>query len=180
MSEVNDRPVSAWRIEQAMSAWYSARSRFLHDDPSLEHDEAAISELLGEAEGDIRTILTRVCRAAVHAQSMAEAAAKREKEITGRKKRYATRNENLRGLAWSILEALEERVMELPDLTVGLAAGRESVRITNNALVPDIYVETKTERIPDKAVLLSVLRTGANVPGAELSKGLDSLFIRKN
>ena len=177
---MTDKPISAWKIEQAMIAWASARARLLHDDPTLDGDEAALTALLGPEEGDIENIIARVARTAVHAQSMEEAAKKREDEIGARKKRYAARKDNMRGLLASLLDALGKASHEMPDMTITIGAGRQSVRITNEPAIPSLYVEEVTVRNIDKATILSVLKSGGTVDGAELSNGMPILTIRKS
>jgi hypothetical protein len=52
------------------------------------------------------------------------------------------------------------------------------VQIIDEAAIPDIYVETVITRKIDKGVVASVLKSGAEVPGAVLTNGLSSLAIR--
>ena len=169
---------SGYVVEQAMSAWQSARSRLLEDDPSLEQDEAALAEILGPKEGDVRDVLARTLRAAVHAESMMDAASERIESMQARFKRYQTRGQNLRALGFAIMDALGERKVELADLTAAIRAGREQVVITNLDAVPNIYIEEIIARRPDKATILSVLKSGGEVAGCEKTNGLPSLSIR--
>ena len=202
MSEVNDKPVSGWKVQNVMTAWQSARARLLHDDPSLEGDENALAELLGGEEGDIKSILGRVLRAAAHAKSMADAGALQVENLQGRVKRYKTRNDAMRGLAIAIMEAIQEKKLELSDMTVNVTPGKLGVDITNVDALPSIYVSEQTMRTPDKALLLAALKQQAElrasllaeaeltgeildetklpqgIPGAVLSVGLVSLHVR--
>jgi hypothetical protein len=173
----HDAP-SAYRIETALAAWQAARARLLQEDPSLEYDEAALVDLLGPEEGDVDSILARLLRAAVHAESMADAADEQAKKIAGRKVRYERRGQSLRGTTFAIMDALGKRRHEMGDLTANIATGRQGVRVTDEKLIPDIYVEEVTERKIDKATILSALRSGLTVTGAELGNGLDYLVIR--
>ena len=178
MNEI--RPPSGMRIEQAMATWMSARQRLLEDDPSLEHDEAALSEILGPVEGDVNDILARVLRAKVHAEAMAKAASEQADLIVARKRRYLARENAMKGLAFALMETLNKRKVELGDLTASIVAGRAGVFITDLAKVPDIYVEViPEERKPDKLVMLADLQAGKTIEGAELGNGLDYLMIRK-
>lgn len=174
---MNDAP-NAWRIEQVLSVWQSARARFLNDDPTLEHDEAALTELLGPVEGDAKELLVRVCRAAKHAEAMSKAAKETAAKTTARHKRYDARHDTLRGLAFAMMEAMGTRREEFPDLTVNISAGRQGVHISDPLKVPDIYVEIKTERVPDKATIAADLKAGREVPGAELRNGMETITIR--
>ena len=175
---MSDRPPSSFRIEQVMSIWASARARLLDEDPSLERDEAALKDMLGEADGDVREVLARVGRAAKHAEAMAESAKAQAAKTSARQKRYEGRDQMLRGVAMAMLEALGSRREEYGDMTISIAAGREGVIITDLAKVPDIYVEVKTERIPDKKTIASALRSKLTVDGAELRNAMDYITIR--
>jgi DNA polymerase III delta prime subunit len=172
---MSDAP-SAWRVEQAMAAWQSARARLLADDSGLEQNEAALDELLGDAEGDIESVLARLLRAARDAKAMAEASAGLIEDMRARKERYQRRNEAFRGTAFAILDALGRNRFEMPDITASIRAGQPSVQITNEDEIPDIYVELV--RKIDKQTIASVLKSGGEVPGATLSNSLPTLSLR--
>lgn len=198
---MNDAP-SGYRVEQAMAAWMSARARLLADDPSLEDDEAALVDLLGDEEGEADEILARVGRAAIHAKSMAEAAAARKDDLAAREARYKARYETLRITGLAILDALGKPKLELPDITIGRRQGTPSVTITDEAILPKMYVREVTTTSPDKALLLAALKQQAalreamiaearekgdsvdetklpsGIAGAVLSNGSDSLTLR--
>lgn len=167
---------SAFRIEQAMAAWQAARSRLLADDAELARDESALTDLLGPEEGEIDGILSRLLRSARHAKSMADAAAETIEEMQARKARYVRRNEAMRATAFAILDALGRSKFELPDLTASVRSGQPSVVVTDEDAIPDIYV--RTERKIDRATILSALKSGLTVDGAELSNSGPSLMIR--
>ena len=111
MNEI--RPPSGYRVEQAMAAWASARARLLADDSGLDQDEAALTELLGDAEGDVEDVLARLLRAARDAEAMAESAAGLIEDMQARKTRFARRNEAFRATAFAILDALGRSKIEL-------------------------------------------------------------------
>jgi hypothetical protein len=162
-----------------MATWAAARARLLNEDPALEHDEAALHDLLGPEEGDVRNVLARLLRGAVHAGAMAASAGEMADTIKGRQERYKRRAEAMRSTAYAILDAIGEVKVELPDLTASIRAGTTSVVITDPDAIPDIYVEVVTTRKPDKATILSVLRSGGEVPGCEKSNGIPTLSIRQ-
>lgn len=163
-------------ILQAMSAWQSARARLLQDDPDLAGDEAALTALLGPETGDVRDILARLLRAALHAKDMAELAHEQAARIAARQKRYASRAEQLRGTAFAIMDVICERRIELPDMTATIRAGGASCTITDAAALPDEYVRIKRE--PDKAAILADLKVGLVIAGAELTNAAPSIQIR--
>lgn len=172
---MSDAP-SGYRIEQALAAWMSARSRLLSDDAELAHDEAALTELLGPEEGEIDAILARLLRAARYAKSMSDGAAELIEEMQARKARYTRRNEALRATAFAIMDALGKKKTELPDITASVRAGQPSVVVVDEEVVPEIYI--RTERKIDKATVLSALKSGLTVEGCVLSNSLPTLSIR--
>jgi hypothetical protein len=162
---------SPYQIEQALSAWMSARARLLHEDPSLENDEAALVDLMGPEEGGVEEVLDRVLRAADHAKGMAEAAKERLELIKGRHKRYDDRYESLRGVALSIMGAIGLMRRELPEATWSIQRGRESVQITDEAAIPSLYKEERSITTVDKALLLEALKNQRDAHAAILAKG---------
>jgi hypothetical protein len=177
MNEI--RPPSGYLIETVMATWMAARQRLLENDPTLENDEAELTEILGPVQGDADDILARVLRAKVHAESMAAAADERARLIVERKRRYLAREDAMKSLAFALMDTLGKRKVELGDLTASIVRGRIGVHISDAEKVPDIYVEVVTERKPDKATIKSAIEDGHDVPGAELRNGMDFLMIKK-
>lgn len=169
---------SAWRVEQALSAWMSARARMLADDTDLAHDETALAALLGPEAGDVRDILSRLLQGVQHASAMADAAAEMLANLKGRQDRYKRRAESMRGTLFAILDAIGERKMEFAYGTISVSAGRETAIITDEAALDDRFVRVVTTRTPDKAAILTALRDGEVVDGATLANGLPVLTIR--
>jgi hypothetical protein len=174
MNEI--RPPTGYRVEQALSVWAAARARLLAEDSGLEHDEAALEELLGATEADVEEVLKRLLRAARDAKAMAEASAGLIDDMQARKARFARRNEAFRATAFAIMDTLGRTKVELPDLTASIRAGQPSVQITDEDQIPDLYVHM--ERRIDKQTIASVLKSGGEVPGAVLSNSLPTLALR--
>jgi hypothetical protein len=174
---MNDAP-SGYRVEQALATWQAARARLLTEDADLAHDEAALIEMLGAEDGNVQDILARLLRGAVHAGAMAGAAADQIEAMKGRQDRYKRRAESLRGTAYAVMDAIGQVKIELSDLTASVRRAAPYVQIIDEAAIPDIYVETVITRKIDKGVVASVLKSGAEVPGAVLTNGLSSLAIR--
>jgi hypothetical protein len=172
---MSDAP-SAYKIEQALSVWQGARARLLMEDESLEHDQQALEEILGQETEEVEEALARTVRAAVFAKSQAEAASKMIDDLQARRQRYLNRDQSLRGTALAIMSAMEWKKREAPDFTVSIRAPHQSVKITDEAAVPDEYV--KVTRTPDKTALMADLKVGVVIPGAELAEGLPSISVR--
>lgn len=167
-----------YALEQALAAWQATRDALLRDDPALENDEAALVDLLGAEEGAIEDILARILRAAVHATSMANAASERVEALQAREQRYAHRAETLRRTAFAVMDSIGLKKFEREDFTASVVSGRAAVRITDIDSVPDIYVTTTVSKAPDKRTLLALMKTGTQIPGAELSNTSPSLQLR--
>ena len=176
MNEI--RPPSGYRIESALAAWQSARSRLLAEDPALEHDEAALVDLLGPEEGDVNDVLARLVRGAVHAEAMADAAAERIAAMREREARFKHRAQTMRGTAFAVMDAVGLRKLELEDVTASVRNGSQSVQVTDIDAVPPIYVETVVTKKADKRTLLAVMKDGATVPGCELSNAPPTIALR--
>ena len=174
---MSDAP-SAFRIEQVMSAWQQARERLLLADPSLADDEAALFDALGPEEADRAVMLSRLLRATVHARDMAQAADERAKAIQARRDRYRRRAEATLTDALAIMHETGERRVELGDLTASIRRNPDSVVVTDPDAVPEMLCRIVTTRAPDKAEIAKWLKSGADVPGATLSNGGESLTIR--
>lgn len=175
---MSDKPVSSYKIEQAMSAWLSARARLLNDDADLARDENALTELLGDETADVESILARLLRGALHAEAMAAAAGEQVENLKSRQVRFKARGQAMRSTAFEVMEAVGRSKVELPELTASIRKGQQSAMIVDEAAIPDIYVEIVETRKIDRAVILSTLKSGQDVPGCLLSNGLNSLTIR--
>jgi hypothetical protein len=176
MNEV--RPPTGYRVEVALSAWHAARERLLAEDPALEHDEAMLVELLGPEEGEVEEILARLVRGAVHAESMADAAAERIEAMRERAGRFKNRAQTMRATAFAVMDSTGLRKLELEDVTASVRQGTPSVKVTDLDAVPEIYVETVVTRQPDKRTILAVMKDGVAVPGCELTNAAPTIALR--
>jgi hypothetical protein len=171
-----DKAPSGWRVETAMSAWQSARARLLDEDPDLARDEAALTELLGEAEGDVKDVLARLVRAALHAEQMQDLAFIRAAQLKSRGERFAKRADQMRAVALAIMEALGEKRFNQPDFSITVAKGRTSVVITDEDAAAKAYPHVTIK--PDRKAIRADLEQGVVVEGAFLSNGMPTLQIR--
>ena len=134
------RAPSGYRVEQAISAWMNARSRLLTEDADLARDEAALAELLGDEAGDVKSILLRLIRGAIHAETMAKAAHEQMEALKGRQDRFKARGQTMRQTAYQIMEATGETKIEEPDFTVSIRKSPQTAMIVDEAAIPNIYV----------------------------------------
>ena len=159
-----------------MSAYQAARSRLLDDDAELERDEALLSEMLGPKESDVMDALAQVLRSARYAKAQAEALQPMIDDMVVRKQRFLRRNEAMRGVGFAVMDALGLYRADFPDFSASIRNGQPGVVVTDEEKIPDIY--TRIERKIDKATILSALKSGLPVEGAELSNPAPTLSLR--
>jgi hypothetical protein len=174
---MNDAP-SDYRAAVALSAWHAARARLLAEDPALEHDEAALVELLGPEEADVEEALGRLVRGAIHAESMADAAAERITAMREREQRFKARAQTMRASAFAMMDSTGLRKLELEDVTASIRQGTPSVKVIEPDAVPEAYIETVITRTPDKRAILAAMKAGEEVPGCELSNAMPTIALR--
>lgn len=167
---------SPYALERAMSVLMAVRQRLLEEDPDIASDERLFADMLDGESGDAMQIIHHMVRAALHASSMATAAKIRSQDMQERSRRYASREDTLRGAVMAAMEALSLRRLEEPDFTVGVSAGTPSVQITDVDALPDAFVTI--ERKPDKSTIGAALKAGQEVAGATLSNATPRLTIR--
>ncbi len=162
---------NGWKLEQAMSAFQSARERM-----RVQSDDDTLAELMA-SETDVRTLLVATIRAAMEADAMADAAKQRAEHLAERRKRYENRRDELRGVAFAVMDVLEERKIEECDFTVSIGKPRASLIVTDESEIPEEY--WKIERKLDRAKLNDdVLKNGLVITGAMVANGIPTLTIR--
>jgi hypothetical protein len=178
MSDIPPTAPSGYQIEKVMSAWEQARDRLLLADPSLADDEVALYEALGPVEADRQALLARLLRSALHARDMAGLAEDRMEDLKARAARYKRRAEANVASALAMMRETGERRFELPDLTASVRRNPDSVKPTDEDLIPPGYWVITTSRAIDKNGIRRAIKAGEAVPGAELVEGAESLQIR--
>lgn len=162
---------SGWRLEQAMSSMQAARDRM-----SVQSDDDTLAELMA-TETDVYTLLHAVIRAAMEAGAMVDMSKARLEDLQIRRKRYEARRDTLRGVAFAVMDALDEKKVEAADFTASIGKARAGLIVTDETEIPDEY--WKIERKLDRAKLSDdVLKQGAIIPGATSGNGLPSLTLR--
>ena len=162
---------SAWRIEQALSAWQSARSRLLADNP-----DADVDAVLGAETDDVSTILERLLTAQQWAAAQAKAAATLIEDMDTRRHRYTNRDKAIRGTLFAMMDALGETKFEAAHGTISIRTGQPAVIITDEDALADRFVTVK--RVPNKTEIDTALKDGEVVDGAMLTNSLPTLSIR--
>lgn len=142
--------------------------------PELAEDEDLRADML-EGSTAAYEVLRRLVNIERDADSMAKAVAARIGDLQARKARNEKRKDAMRTLMLRIMRAGSIQKAALPEATVSVTKGRDSVEITNEELLPDIAC--KVVRQPDKARIKELLDDGP-VAGARIKTGGETLSVR--
>lgn len=143
--------------------------------PELADDADMRADML-EGETDLHSVLSRLVSLERDADSMAKAVAARISDLQARKQRAERRQEAMRALMLRVMRAAGATKAALPEATVSVSKGRDSVEIVDEAALPEWAYETV--RKPDKKAIMERLAANKNVPGAALKTGGDVLMVR--
>jgi len=143
--------------------------------PELAEDDTLRADTI-EGETDAHRILARIVAVERDADSMVRAVAERQRELAARKARHERKKEAMRVLLMRLLKAAGLPKVTLPEATVSVSKGRDSVEIVDADALPDEYV--RVERIPDKKAILDVVKGCGEIPGARLVTGGETLTVR--
>lgn len=145
-----------------------------HAYPELSEDEDLRADTF-EGVG-LNDVLSRLVGAAQDAKFTASAVADRIGELNARKQRFERRNEAMRALILRVLKAADLAKAVLPEATVSIGKGRDSVLITDEARLPKWAL--RVVKSPDKTAIKERLDAGKKVAGAEIKAGETSLTLR--
>jgi hypothetical protein len=141
----------------------------LKDDVDLRFDTI-------EGETDAHRIISRALTERQEAQMMVDGINSRLADLTGRRARYERRSEFMKELIRGVLKAAKLDKLALPEATVSILPGRQSVGISDMNDLPQGFY--KISREADKAAIKKALDAGEDVPGAHMVIGSEGLSIR--
>jgi len=150
-------------------------AQLLASYPELEDDADLRADML-EAETELHTLVTRLLRRKLDARVMASAIKERKQEIADRQARFERQEDGYTALLKSLLIAADVDKVTLPDATVSITKPRVVVEITDEAAIPQGFVEIK--RIPKKTEIKKALEAGEEIPGAVLGLSDDGIMVR--
>ena len=143
-----------------------------------EHDDIDEQTLADTVEGlvNLHEMLTAIVRGALDAEALAEAIKARAKDMRERQTRFEARAERLRKIVRDAMaDAHITKIMQ-PDFTATVRPGQPHVTITDEQLLPQIFVEHRPHIL--KREILDALKDGAEVTGAMLSNPEMVLSVR--
>lgn len=140
-----------------------------------EFDPATFWDTL-DGETDVMDILGAILRDRMEAAVFEAANKAAADEYSTRARKFAERQKALSKALGKILDMTGQKKVQHPLGTVSRIAGRASVEITDETLVPRELCQITVS--PDKKAIKEALESGESVPGAALSIGDPSVSVR--
>lgn len=150
--------------------------RLVAEFPELEADEALRADML-EGSTQINEVIARALDHMVEADIMVSAIAMRCAQQEERKGRYERRSTAMRSLILSLMQKANLPKIALPEASISISAGRESVVIIDADSVPRQLGTSSWS--PDKKAIAKQIAQGETVPGAFMQRGPDTLRVSK-
>ena len=154
------------------SVWFSAiRFKALRDRIRAEEVDIDEQTLADTVEGltDLQEIIAAVVRSAIADEALAGGLRDLIKEMQGRLSRFEERAVKKRRIARDVMREVDLTKITKPDITVTLRAGARSVVVLDAKVIPDEFWQPQ-ERLLMRRELLTELKSGKSIAGAELSK----------
>lgn len=147
----------------------------LNAHPELADDDELRAGMI-EGETDLHNILSRLVRLRNERLAYAEGIDSYVGSLSERKARMLRGADMLKKLIFELMDAGALRKVPLPEATISVSAGRNSVEIVDAGELPQGYFTTV--RQPDKPAIKAALEKGEAIPGARLVTGEPSVTIR--
>jgi hypothetical protein len=143
--------------------------------PDLAEDADLLADTI-EGETDFTRIMEKLADAYMDAVTFKGAIADRLSGLKERQDRVSNKADALKGLMHAALEQAEQRSITLPEATISIRAGGQTVDILNADDLPQGFTATETR--PLKAEIRTALLAGEMVPGAVLVRSPDTITVR--
>lgn len=143
--------------------------------PELATDEALRSDMI-EGETDLHRVVQRALDHKLEAKTMVKAMAERKSDLAERTARWQRRDDAMGVLIKGLMDVAGLEKLVLPEATISVTKGRESVDVLDVDALPQGYFVT--ERKADKTAIGAALKAGEAIPGAALKRGEDSISVR--
>jgi hypothetical protein len=143
----------------------------------IEGDEQAVHDAIEGETGMIEAVTKALCR--INELAALEDATKAQaKALTERANRFAATAERIRASICLAMGDTGLKKLETPVGTISRRPVAVKVLITDEEALPSAYLIEKTTISVDRKALLSDLKEGVKVTGAELSNGGETISVR--
>jgi hypothetical protein len=150
---------------------YRAAAEKLAD---LELDEQTIADTLEGLSGDLEAKATATAMVARNMQALAASIKEAEQAMAARRKALEARAERLTAYLLGSMQHAGIQKIECPHFALAVRQNPPSVVINEPGLIPAEYMRQKPPppAEPDKTAIAALLKSGGEVPGAHLSRGV--------
>jgi hypothetical protein len=156
------------------SKYLQLKQRLLAEYPSA--DEETVLDTL-EGITDMHEMIAAVIRSALVDEALQGGLRSRLDDMRVRLGRLEQRGLKKRQLAIEAMTEIGLTKLEQPDFTASVRAGSPSLVVTAEDLIPEDYWVPQAPKLSRQA-LLSDLKQGESVPGAQLSNAHPVLMVR--
>ena len=144
--------------------------------PYRDDEDAYLDTLDGET--DVLDILDAEIAGLRDDEALAEAIKTQETELRARRSRIEMRAKAHKRNLRLLLSHAGLKKAERPVATVSLRPGSMSVRIVNETDIPTQLMRERITRSPDMIAIKAQIEAGVDVPGAEMTRGEDTISVR--
>jgi hypothetical protein len=155
-------------VEQQITA-------LLNENPELLGDEELKADML-QGNTNFYELVEKIHLNIMHNSALMHGLIDILDDLNRRREVLRNRIEFQRALIKRLMEAADQRSIDLPAAKISLGKSPAKVIVTDENAIPDEFVRIKRE--PNKTAIKEALVGGKDVPGATLSNGGTSLTIR--
>lgn len=146
----------------------------MEEYPELADDDALRADTL-EGSTDIHAVASRILSHIREAEQMVEGCKRIAADLSERQARWGSRIQFGRELLLSIMDSANQAAITLPEATISVSPGKESVDVTDIDIIPQGYYRVKKEA--DKTAIAKSFKKGEPVPGAAMKMGEPTIRI---
>lgn len=161
----------------AMDAAEVARhvEALIADFPELADDEALRADMV-EGSTELHSVVSRAMRVRTDARAMLNGLKIVKADLLERTSRMLRREEAMSVIIKRLMDAAGVSSLTLPEATLTMSRGRESVGVTDLEALPQGFFVI--ERKADKDALYKAIKAGSDIPGATIVRATPSLVVR--
>lgn len=161
-----------------MTALHQLTGQYLELAKNEDLDPQAIADTLESISGSIQEKAVSLADWALDLDGNVEKIDVAIARLEAKKKQIKARRESLNDYLLASMLATGINKIQCDLFTVTLLAGRDSVAIGDEKLIPDEFLNVKTTIMPDKTAIAKAIKEGREVAGASLQKGSPSIKIK--
>lgn len=169
-----DTPMTDHNVHNQLYLWHQLKEQLMTEHGLAPDDQALLDTLEGET--NLVEMVIKALRSSREDAAKVEALKKIIDEMKERQVRLETRADDKRSFALKVMQEAGLPRVEAPDFTASLSATQPSVKIIDEKLIPEKFLEPQPPKLK-KAEIKEALKNGQEVLGAILSNGGQTLKV---